>query len=713
MACARLDEPPDLCVCYAIDLTDRKKSDATILRLNRELQDRVHELETLFELMPIGLGLAKDAECREIAINSEYARLLGLPPREDTSLTATWSQRPEPFRVLQNGREVPREERPMYRVATDGKPILNAEYEVVRPDGTVVRLLEYVAPLFDEQGRSRGCVGAFIDVTERKRLQDQLQAHADYLQNEQRWLESMLDLLPVPLLLIEPATAKAIFANRDAHEMAGGHFPLGEPAERYDRIYHFTDPHGTLLTAEQMPGVRVARGERLDGLEINWHLPNGTRTIMISADTLPPTNGHGAMAVLLFQDITRLKQIQRELKRNNQAKDALLAMLGHELRNPLAAISGSAELIAMTRPEEPAYQQSLGILLRQIQHLTRLIDDMLDLARLAARKVRLRLENLDLAQALEGALQIVQPLILKRQHELTVESPEEPVFVLGDHVRLEQIFTNLLTNAVKYTDPGGRIQVRIEAKGERAIVRVCDNGIGLDPDAIPTLFDLFAQVNPQLDRSEVGLGIGLTVVRDLVQLHGGEISAFSEGLGKGSEFVVHLPLSDGSQAEALPASVAVNDMAASGRTLRVLVVEDQPDIGRVMRALIERAGHQSEWASTAPEALRLAQATLPDVAFIDIGLPGMNGYELARCMRADPLLKDIPLIALTGYGQEEFRLQSYTAGFTRHLVKPINAETLATLLRECSLGRLSADPVFARTTDANPADLHENRADFG
>lgn len=557
VAAALLEESDELCICYAIDLTDRKKSEETIRRLNGELQDRLHELETLFELLPVGLGLAKDAECHEVAINTEFARLLGLPRREETNLTATWSQRPAPFKVLKDGREVPEDELPIRQVARTGRPVLDAEFEVIRADGSSVKLLEYVAPLFDGEGRSRGCVGAFVDVTERKRLEDQL-------------------------------------------------------------------------------------------------------------------------------------------TRSNQAKDALLAMLGHELRNPLAAVSGAAELIAAHRPDERVYQQSLAILRRQIGHLTQLIDDMLDLARLTAGKIRLRMGNVNLVEALSDCAQISQSVIVARRHQLTFDMPGQPVIVRGDRVRLEQIFSNLLTNAAKYTDPGGKIDIRVATEDGKATVRVRDNGIGLAPEMIPTLFELFAQVNPHLDRTEAGLGIGLTVVRNLVELHGGKISAFSRGLGQGSEFVVELPLASGVAAAASEPPSPLQQSDTPHRKLQVLVVEDQPDIARVMQALIERCGHQPQWASSAPDALQLARAERPDVAFIDIGLPGMNGYELASCMRADPLLKDLSLIALTGYGQEEDRARCYRSGFKRHLVKPIHAQTLATILRQCSEGSLPIDPAAQR-----------------
>ncbi len=533
------------CICYAVDLTQLKQAELTITRLNRELQDGVHELETLFELLPVGLALAKDPQCHEIDVNGELAHVLGISPNANASLTPLEGHKLPGYRFVQDGRVLEPAELPMQQVAARGRSLLNQELEVVREDGSSVKLLGNVAPLFDEDGCSRGCVGIFADLTERIRMED-------------------------------------------------------------------------------------------------------------------------------------------ELRRNSQAKDALLSMLGHELRNPLAAIAGSAELISLIRPEDANYQQSLAILKRHIGQLAQLIDRMLDLTRLTSGKVRLKLETLDLRDPLRAAIDAVQPLIRERQHHLQFALPSAPVSVSADRVRLEQLFANLLTNAAQFTPPGGRIDMRLIIDGPSALVSIHDTGDGIEEASLSTLFDLFSHINPQLDRSHVGLGMGLTVARCLVELHGGKIGASSDGRGKGSVFTVQLPLAPDAVAQRQIEPHASQPAVDTSRPLRVMVVEDQPDIARVMQALIQRCGHQPNWAPTAADALAMAAQWHPNLAFVDIGLPGMNGYELAHSMKADPQLRDIRLIALTGYGQPEYLQRSQEAGFAHHLVKPINAATLAQMLKECA-----------------------------
>jgi CheY-like chemotaxis protein len=375
---------------------------------------------------------------------------------------------------------------------------------------------------------------------------------------------------------------------------------------------------------------------------------------------------------------THLEEQQAELRRTNQAKDALLAMLGHELRNPLAAITGAADVVATHKPDELPYQAAKDILKRHIGHLTQLVDDMLDLTRLTTGRIRLRTKLIDLREPLTDALHTAKSLVDSRHHSLVIDLPESPVPLMADPTRLEQVFSNLLVNAAKYTDPGGRIEVRLTTADHRAIVVVRDNGIGIVAEKIPRLFDLFSQVDPALDRSHSGLGIGLTVVKSLVDLHGGAVKAVSAGLGKGSEFTVRLPLCEESQLVSAPPP-AVPEPAAVSRRLQVLVVEDNPDIAHLMVALIQRCGHHPTWAESGPAALEAVKSLVPDFALLDIGLPGMSGYELAAELRKRDRFSNVPLVALTGFGQEEDRNRSEAAGFARHVVKPISFDQLQQL----------------------------------
>jgi signal transduction histidine kinase/ActR/RegA family two-component response regulator len=378
-------------------------------------------------------------------------------------------------------------------------------------------------------------------------------------------------------------------------------------------------------------------------------------------------------------DVERLTAIESELRRTNNAKDALLAMLGHELRNPLAAIVSAAELLRLQPPGDPLYEQAQDILDRHLQHLSRLVDEMLDFSRIGSGNFRLDLQTLDLAEIVHNAVQTVRWQIDSRQHRLNVHLPERKAYVYGDAARLEQVFVNLLANAAKYTDPQGQIDVTLESGENHCAVRVRDNGIGISPEHLPLAFQMFAQLNPSIDRAEGGLGIGLTVVKTLVELHHGTVEAHSKGLGHGTEFIVSLPCA--------PAPDVAIDPSSNGRPTprpvqpaRVMVVEDNPDIARVMAALVKRCGHEPCIAHDGPTALKLAHQFHPQVALLDIGLPGMSGHDLARRMREDQELRFTRLVALTGYGQEEDRRRSREAGFDEHLTKPVSLARLQAIL---------------------------------
>jgi len=491
----------------------------------------------------------------------------------------------------------------------------------------------------------------------------------DYLIEQRQWLESVLDLLPAPMLLIEPARAKVTFSNQAAKSTASLFAAVqDQPAPRD----YLCDADGNRLDPSQGPIARLARGERLRSLELQWCRPDGTRSLIVNADYLPAMHGHERVAVLLYQDITQQKQVEDDLRRANQGKDALLAMLGHELRNPLAAITSAAELIELLDPTDADFSRAREVLSTQIQHLVRLVDDMLDVSRLSSGKIRLCRETLDLRDVLQLSVQACQAVIEARRHELTIELPTEPMLVEGDSARLEQVFVNLLVNAAKYTDEGGRIAIVGELTAERAITRIRDNGIGITPELLPQIFELFRQLKPSLHRAEGGLGIGLSVVKNLVELHGGSVAAYSEGLNRGSEFIVRLPRSTKSAVVSTdgPSGELVADKYSS--PLKVLVVEDNPDIAHTLVALIRHLGHTVQLASDGFSALAMARDWSPDAAFVDIGLPTMSGLDLARAFRSDDRLASVFLVALTGFGQAEDRRRSLEAGFDEHLVKPLN-----------------------------------------
>jgi len=382
-------------------------------------------------------------------------------------------------------------------------------------------------------------------------------------------------------------------------------------------------------------------------------------------------------------DITERKQAEAMQAEADHRKDEFLAMLAHELRNPLAPMRMALHLIR-ARQESAATDRHLRILERQTDNLARLVDDLLDVSRLTRGKIELRKERLDLRSVVPRALDATRGLIEGRRHLISIDLPEEPVPVFADAVRLEQVLVNLLTNAAKYTEPGGHIAVRIERSGDRVELCVSDNGAGIAPHMLDRIFRIFEQADRTLDRAQGGLGIGLSIVRRLLELHDGTVEARSRGLGYGSRFIVRLPIAE----EDTPAAEASQDerteLPPSKRRLRVLVVDDNIDAASMISELVREQGHEVWIAHDGMAALALASEQHPDIVFLDIGLPGLDGYEVARRLRASGN-GPTKLVALTGYGQEADRRLAAAAGFTQHLVKPAQPDVVLGLLAAASV----------------------------
>jgi len=369
-----------------------------------------------------------------------------------------------------------------------------------------------------------------------------------------------------------------------------------------------------------------------------------------------------------------LRDRAEALEAAGRAKDEFLAMLGHELRNPLGAIIIAARLLE--HPEEAARRTTHPheVISRQAQHLARLVDDLLDVSRVTLGKVELHRKAVDVSGVVRRYMTTLHTATGTGEHEIVVET--WPVWVEADETRLEQIIGNLVSNALKYTPAGGRVRIGVVADGDTAVIRVDDTGIGVDPSFLPRIFDLFVQGEERLERSRGGLGIGLTLVRRLVELHGGTVSATSQGAGRGTTFVVRLPRIDAPQDSTSPAN---GDRALqAGR--RILVVEDNDDAREMMRHLLLLAGHAVRDARDGAVGLAMALEVPPDVAIIDVGLPGLDGFEVARRLRADPRGRAVTLIALTGYGQHEARARALAAGFDAFLVKPLLTDDLERIL---------------------------------
>jgi signal transduction histidine kinase/ActR/RegA family two-component response regulator len=375
-----------------------------------------------------------------------------------------------------------------------------------------------------------------------------------------------------------------------------------------------------------------------------------------------------------------LRQRAESLREVDRRKNEFMSTLGHEMRNPLAPLSHSVRLLELNNTQDPVLAEVRNIISRQVQQLERLADDLLDVSRVAQGKIELRKAPTDLTVVARQAVETSKPHLDARKHHFEIAFPDEPVWVEGDALRLVQVVVNLLNNSAKYTEPGGQVRLAVERDERSAIVRVVDNGIGIPQDLLPHVFELFTQGDRSGDHSQGGMGIGLALVRRLVELHGGTITVESAGLGKGSEFVVRLPLIPAQPIDDIPAvqdghSLSAAEYAVAGQ-YRILVVDDNVDVARCLNMLLSRDGHNVRVAYDGPSALDAANAFRPEVVLLDIGLPRMSGYDVAQRLRRQSGMEEAFLVALTGYGQDDDRQRANEAGFDAHFVKPMDLNSL-------------------------------------
>ncbi|TQK03212.1 ATP-binding protein [Herbaspirillum sp. SJZ107] len=444
--------------------------------------------------------------------------------------------------------------------------------------------------------------------------------------------------------------------------------------------------HKLMGTAE-----RIAAGD----LEARSRIDYGNEEIGSLAQALD------RMAAALQKKEAARSLAERELRSADQRKDEFLAMLAHELRNPLAPISTGANLLRLLHSENAQIHQTCSIIVRQVQHMTSLVDDLLDVSRVTRGLVSISAQPLDLKRVIEDAVEQIRPLVTARRHRLLVELPDParaPAPAMGDHKRLVQVVANMLGNAGKYTPEGGTIRLRLEGEGDAGqgswLLSVSDNGIGMDAGLVGHVFDLFTQAERTPDRSQGGLGLGLALVKSLVELHGGSVQAASPGPGQGSTFTVRLPR----QMPGLAAPAAQADADAAGAPaavtsapLRILLCDDHVDAVHTLQLFLRSAGHEVDIAYTAGDALELARLTRPDVCLLDIGLPDFDGNELARRLRQLPQAAGSTLIAMTGYGRQQDRATALAAGFDHYLVKPVDTVRLAEILAAVAPAGAPAD----------------------
>ena len=591
----------------------------------------------------------------------------------------------------------------------------SGEFQVRRRDGTTFTAFVTDSPLLDGQGKLKAIIGVSADITDRKRVEQSLRFLAD--------ASAMLATLVDYQSTLQKVAALAVphFADWCAVDMAEPGGTLRrlavahvDPAkvrlaqELEERYPAKSDvPHGAYHvlrtgTSEMMSAIpdalltETARDEdhlrllRELGLRSYMCVPltaRGKTLGIISFVTAESGRSYTDSDLAFAEELARRSaiavenaQLYGELRETDRRKDEFLATLAHELRNPLAPIRNSLQILKMPRVDAGMVERSRDMMERQVHHLVRLVDDLLDVSRVMRGKIELRKERIELATVVARAVETVQPLVNAQGHDLSVRLPNESLPLDGDPVRLAQIVGNLLTNAAKYTDPNGRIWLTAERDGGEAVLRLRDNGIGISPNMLPRIFELFVQVDHASTKAQGGLGIGLTLVKNLVEMHNGTVEARSEGLGRGSEFVVRIPLTkepatDHPNHE--PERTA-NAVLPSGR--RLLIVDDNQDAANSLAMLLRLKGHEVRVAHSGPAALEITTGYTPDVVFLDIGMPGMDGYEVARRMRQQPGLENVVLAALTGWGQKEDRRRTAEAGFNHHLVKPPEPQAVEAVL---------------------------------
>jgi PAS domain S-box-containing protein len=492
----------------------------------------------------------------------------------------------------------------------------------------------------------------------------------------ERWLSAVLSSIGDAVIATD-GQGRVCFANQVARTLTGwgDEGATGKPLEDVFAIVS-EDDHRPV----ENPVTRVLREGVVVGLANHTLLIHRDGTERPIHDSAAPILDHGGRiigVVLVFRDDTERRDQERGLIEANRRKDEFLAMLAHELRNPLAAIRTAVEILDMPGSDDHA-EWTKGVLNRQVNLLAHLLDDLLDVSRITRGMIQVRRERIDAYPVINHAIESVRPLIDDRNHRFEAAISASPLRLEADPVRLEQVLVNLLNNAAKYTPSGGTIKFTVAREGDEIVFRVVDSGLGIPAEDLPRIFDLFTQTKRTLDRSEGGLGVGLTIVKRLVELHGGSVSASSGGPGLGSVFVVRFPADEGP-----PAPSASSPREAGRRErARILIVDDNKELARGLGKLLRLLGHEVEMAHDGPEGIEAARASRPEVILLDIGLPNLDGYHVARTLREEEAFRDTLIVAISGYGQDEDRRRSLEAGMDHHLTKPVDIRTIAEIITQ-------------------------------
>lgn len=667
------------------DVTERKQFEEELMASQRRAVDAAREAEeekqrltALLEAVPVGIGYA-DANGKLVRINAANLRLWGGMPEanevgEYRQWRAWWADGSE-----RDGQPLDAHEWGLAK-ALNGVEVTGDRIEIERFDASQSRrhVLLRATPVRDDQGKVFGAVVAQMDVTEQRRSEIALR------ESEQRF-RTITNAMPQMVWTALPDGA-IDYHNDQFYEFVGLARGEAEGVSWADLLLHPDDREAGQAAWKQS----IAAGAPYEMTYRLRHHSGQYRWILARALPLHNDNGDIVKWMGTDTDIHEKTMAEEALKEANQRKDEFLAMLAHELRNPLAPISAAADVLDMVSDEPEKVRRYSRIIARQVSHMTSLMNDLLDVSRVTRGMVEIEKHMVDLKSVVTSAAEQVHPLIDSRKHRLELRLGSAPAYVNGDQARLIQVVVNLLANAAKYTPAGGYIDLTLQVSAGRVTIRVTDDGGGIDPLLLPHVFDLFTQGKRTPDRAQGGLGLGLALVRSLIALHDGMVSVESAGPGCGSTFTVELPLLDAGPGQ-LPPNADGRKAVPLEKALRVMLVDDNVDAGSSLAALLEATGHSVETLTDPGGVVAAAGVLRPDVFILDIGMPVMNGYELARQLRQTPHARYATYIALTGYGQQHDKEMAIAAGFDHHLVKPVNPAQLLTLL---SIQQMRREPVL-------------------
>jgi PAS domain S-box-containing protein len=652
---------------YFHDVSERVQAEAEVARLRAESEQQRRVYETA------------------LSNSADYHFIFDLDARllyASRPLLALWGKHDQYDVVGEDLAElgyppdlVERLERQVREVVATGQPVRD-DTPFAGAEGE--RHYEYIlSPVVGRAGEIEAVAGSSRDITDRKLAEEALR-------ESERLYRAIGESIDYGVWVCDPQ-GRNVYTSESFLRLVG--LTQEQCSEfGWSSVLHPDDAEQTIAEWKACveTGDQWDIEHRFRGLDGEWH--------PILARGVPVRNEQGRITAWagINLDISRQKHVESELREADRRKDEFLATLAHELRNPLAPIRSSIEILKIPRIDPAVAGQAREVMERQVHHLVRLVDDLIDVSRVMRGRIDLRTERIELATIVARAIETAQPVIDGHGHRLELTIPSAAIHVNGDPVRLTQVVGNLLTNAAKYTDANGTIRLSAERENGEAVLRVRDNGIGIAPAMLPSIFDLFVQVDHDASRSHSGLGVGLTLVAKLVELHGGTVVARSEGLGKGSEFVVRFPLAGMEGADFAGAGDADRTRSPTAAdSLRLLVVDDNDDAATSLAMLLRLRGHEVRVANDGRSALEMALAEVPDIVFLDIGMPEMDGCEVARLMREQSKLGRVVLAALTGWGQQEDRRRTAAAGFDHHLVKPIEPSLLEELLAKARRGSVS------------------------